>query len=354
MNVDGKRVAVIAGAIAAMAIYVFVASGHERETPRPSTLTLRDMALEHARTRLGDLHVESLTTPPPDPAGTLSRARVTCQFVPRSPSGTSPKFDCALPDGEVVRVKYGREAEIHAEVAATHLLSALGYAADRVYMVPSLRCYGCPSNPYLVMRALDLLGMQRFRPGAAGGFLSDPADYADFEWVAVERKFEGIPIEDHERKGWAWWPVFLAHWDNKEENQRLVCVDATPHAADQPCAEPVLMLQDVGATFGPVKANVAQWEATPVWSDRATCTVSMRALPYQGSTFPDARISDAARVRVGRDLASFTDAELRVWLASARLPEFYTATADERDLAVWTRAFRRRVEQILDGGPCPQ
>jgi hypothetical protein len=103
-------------------------------------------------------------------------------------------------------VKYGREAEIHAEVAATHLLSALGYAADRVYMVPSLRCYGCPSNPYLVMRALDLLGMQRFRPGAAGGFLSDPADYADFEWVAVERKFEGIPIEDHDRKGWAWWP----------------------------------------------------------------------------------------------------------------------------------------------------
>jgi len=73
-----------------------------------------------------------------------------------------------------------------------------------------------------------------------------------------------------------------------------------------------------------------------------------------GSTFPDARISDAARVRIGRDLASFTDAELRVWLAAARLPEFYTATPDERDLAVWTRAFRHRVEQILNGGPCPQ
>jgi len=366
MNVDRKRAAVCAGAIAAMAIYVFAASGHERETPRPSALTLRDMALEHARTRLGDLHVESLTAPPPDPAGTLSSARVTCQFVPRSPNGTSSKFDCALPDGEVVRVKYGREAEIHAEVAATRLLSALGYAADRVYMVPSLRCYGCPSNPFLVMRTLDLLGIhERYVD-------EDEQDYGDFEWVAVERKFEGIAIEDHERKGWAWWElkdvkapiaeldalrlvaVFLAHWDNKEDNQRLVCVDATPHAADQPCATPLLMLQDVGATFGPVKANVAQWEATPVWSDRATCTVSMRALPYQGSTFPDARISDAARVRIGRDLASFTDAELRVWLAAARLPEFYTATPDERDLAVWTRAFRHRVEQILNGGPCPQ
>lgn len=369
MNVDRKRVAVFAGAIAAMAIYVFAASGHESETPKPSTLTLRDMALRQARTRVGDLHAESLTAPPPDPAGTLNRPRVTCQFVPRSPNGTSPKFDCALPDGEVVRVKYGREAEIHAEVAATRLLSALGYAADRVYMVASLRCHGCPSNPFWVMRALDLLGMQRFRPNPAAG---DEQDYANFDWVAVERKFEGIPIEDDERKGWAWWElkdvkapiaeldalrlvaVFLAHWDNKEDNQRLVCVDATPHAADQPCAESLLMLQDVGATFGPAKANVAQWEAMPVWSDRATCTVSMRALPYQGSTFPDARISDAARLRVGRDLASFTDAELRIWLAAARLPEFYAPTADERDLTVWTRAFRRRVEQILNGGPCPQ
>jgi hypothetical protein len=284
------------------------------------------------------------------------------------PNGTSSKFDCALRDGEVVRVKYGREPEIHAEVAAAHLLSALGYAADRVYMIPSLRCYGCPSNPFVAMRILDLLGIH----GSAGRVLTGPADYADFEWVAVERKFAGTPIENDERKGWAWWElnkvrapiaeldalrlvaVFLAHWDNKEDNQRLVCVDATPHAADQACADSLLMLQDLGSTFGPAKVNVAQWEATPIWSDRATCTVSMRALPYQGSTFPDARISDAARVRIGRDLASFTDAELRDWLAAARFPEFYTPTDDERDLAIWTRAYRHRVDQILNGGPCPQ
>jgi len=227
------------------------------------------------------------------------------------------------------------------------------------------------------MRILDLLGIHR-RYGDAGGRVhqdppaGDEQDYADFEWVAVERKFEGTPIEDNEREGWAWWElkdvaapiaeldalrliaVILAHWDNKEDNQRLVCTDTTPHAAEQACADPLLMLQDLGATFGPAKVNVAQWEASPVWSDRATCTVSMRALPYQGSTFPDARISDAARVRIGRDLASFTDAELREWLAAARFPEFYTPTDDERDLAMWTRAYRHRVDQILNCGPCPQ
>ena len=372
MNVGRKTVAVCAGAIVAMAIYVFAASGQARETPKPSTLTQRDLSFQHARTRLGEARAESLTTPAPDPTGTLSVERVSCRFVPRSPNGTSAKFDCALPDGEVVKVKYGREAEIHAEVAATHLLSALGYAADRVSMVPSLRCYGCPSNPFVVMRLLDLLGMERFRPGGVGGVLPDPADYADFDWVAVERKFKGTPIEDNERHGWAWWElkdvkapiaeldalrlvaVFLAHWDNKEDNQRLVCMDATPRTSDQPCADSLLMIQDVGATFGPMKVNVAQWDATPVWSDRATCTVSMRMLPYQGSTFPDARITDAARVRVGHDLASFTDAQLHSWLAAARFPEFYTPTADERDLAMWTRAFRHRVEQILNGGPCPE
>src|SRR5206468_4506725 len=57
--------------------------------------------------------------------------------------------------------------------------------------------------------------------------------------------------------GWAWWElkdseapradldalrllaVFLAHWDNKAGNQRLVCLDPAPRVPDQPCAQPV-------------------------------------------------------------------------------------------------------------------
>ena len=296
---------------------------------------------------------------------------VTCRFVPRSPSGTSPKFDCALPDGEVVRVKYGHEPEINAEVAATRLLAALGYAADRVYMVPRVRCYGCPANPFLRMRLLDMLGRH---PGDGAQVPSGPPpdDYVDFEWVAVERKFDAASIEDDDREGWAWWElkqvkapieeldalrliaVFLAHWDNKAENQRLVCMDAAPPAANLPCADPLVMIQDVGATFGPMKVNVAEWDAMPVWSDRAACTVSMQALPYRGSTFPDARIAESARVGVGRDLAAFTDADLRAWFAAARFPEFYASTSDEKDLEMWTRVFRHRVDQIVSAGPCPQ
>ena len=49
-----------------------------------------------------------------------------------------------------------------------------------------------------------------------------------------------------------------------------------------------------------------------------------------------------------------TDDELRVWFAEARFPQFYASTADDKDLAAWVDAYRTRVSQILNAGPCPQ
>jgi len=322
----------------------------------------RDDALHRARTRLGREDPRALTTAPPDPTGIFARDSVTCDFIPRIPGGTSAKFECVLANGDVVRVKYGHESEIHAEVAATRLLTALGYATDHMYLVPRLRCYGCPANPFVTMQLLDMIGGGPRRTGS----------YTDFEWVAVERKFEAAPIEDDKRKGWAWWElkdvaapaedldalrllaVFLTHWDNKADNQRLVCMDTDGRDSDPRCADPLLMIQDLGATFGPPKVNLSQWRTSPIWSDRATCTVSMRALPFGGSTFTDARLTEAARLQVGHELASFTDADLKAWLSAARFPQFYASTDDGKDLAAWVAAYRLRVDHILSGGPCPQ
>ena len=52
---------------------------------------------------------------------------VECKLLIRTMGGTTPKFDCERPGNDVIRVKYGRgNPELHAEIAATRLLSALG------------------------------------------------------------------------------------------------------------------------------------------------------------------------------------------------------------------------------------
>jgi hypothetical protein len=258
-----------------------------------------------------------------------------------------------------VKVKYMRNAEIHAEVAATRLLRALGYGADHVEIAPALRCFGCPRHPFLAMQILATsAGGQLFGPHG------DAAGYTDFEWVSVERRFPGRAVETATSKGWAWWEldaierpradrdalrllaVFLAHWDNKAENQRLVCLDDA-------CTQSMAMIQDVGATFGPQKVNLAQWRNTPVWRDRRRCDVSMTGLPFGGATFPDAVISEAGRLQLAHDLMALRDQDIRATFAAARFPDFQVTTDDERDLNAWGEAFRYRRDQIVSAGPCP-
>ena len=284
-----------------------------------------------------------------------------CQFLRDEPSGTTAKFDCVLPDGQIIKVKYNSNPEIHAEVAATRLLSRFGYPADRMDIVQRVRCYGCPRFPFFAMQLLALASATELMGERGLQF-----GYTDFYWVAVERRFPAPPLETEALKGWSWFElersttaraeldalrlmaVFLAHWDNKTDNQRLVCRDWT--AA---CTQPVAMIQDLGATFGPTKVNLAQWRQLPVWADRATCTVTMRHLPWKGATFSDVRISEEGRALVASQLASMTVQDVRALFAEARFPEFHKATDDRRDLDAWTEAFQHRARQIIAGSPCP-
>src|SRR5678816_3304183 len=242
--VSGKALGTCAGVLAAVGFYALPPGSHQDQaadhlSPSASiTARLRDDALRRAQTRIGDFNRDALIADPYDPKGVLTRDEVTCTFVRHAPGGTSLKFDCALDDGEVIRVKYAHQPEIHGEVAATRLLAALGYASDHVYMVQRVHCRGCPVNPFVTMLLLDAIGLDGDDTSRTTG-----NDQRDFEWVAVERKFDAAPIEDEARQGWAWWElknvevpredldalrlvaVFLAHWDNKADNQRLVCLD---------------------------------------------------------------------------------------------------------------------------------
>ncbi|HET9270550.1 MAG TPA: hypothetical protein VFO31_20375 [Vicinamibacterales bacterium] len=295
---------------------------------------------------------------------------LSCRFVLKRLSGTTPKFNCVLPTGEEVRIKYGKGAEIPAEAAATRLLRALGFAADTIALVHHLRCYGCPLEPFATSKAVETI--------RADGLYQKAIDYGnfhDYEWVAMERKYDAWPIETAMQEGWAFpelnhveapkggaprahvdalrlAAVFLAHWDNKADNQRLVC-DSREWPEGQPCAAPLMLLQDLGATFGPRKVNLRRWRSSTIWADRTRCRVTMRHLPYSGATFQDARVSEAGRQLAARLLGRLTDGEIADLFRAARFDQKRGLFSDVRPVAGWVDAFKARVRLIGEGPPCP-
>ena len=65
-------------------------------------------------------------------------AMVACAFsYPDKPlTGVTPKFECDVVPGDVVKVKYGENnGEVFAEVVASRLFWALGFHRDRMYPV---------------------------------------------------------------------------------------------------------------------------------------------------------------------------------------------------------------------------
>jgi hypothetical protein len=331
----------------------------------------RTDALRRARVWASfDVTGVDLAANPADPAGTLSDPIVRCRYLDSPTRGTTAKFDCVLRDGEVVKVKYGHTGEIQAEIAASRLLTALGFGADRMFLIPRVRCYGCVRTPFYTFWLLDKLHARE--PVVR----SIPEDsYSDFEWASVERHFDGVPIDAAQREGWAWFEldpidpsaganraerdalrlaaILLAHWDNKASNQRLVCLAPAP-ASPAPCPRPFALINDLGATFGPNKMDLEHWEAAPIWTDRSRCTVSMRQFPYSGGTFLDTAISEAGRQLIARQLRALSERQISTLFTGARFPEFYGGKGAGADPASWTAAFLHKVRQIADGGPCPQ
>jgi hypothetical protein len=306
---------------------------------------------------------------PPDPSGQLSQPLVRCRYLDRPARGTTPKFDCVLPDGEVVKVKYGHTGEIHAEIAATRLLAGLGFGADRMYLVPGVRCYGCVRTPFYTVWALDML---RARDVFTRSVPED--SYTDFAWPAVERRFDGLEIDGGRDGGWAWYELastdplrrdsraerdalrlvamLLAHWDNKAPNQRLVCL-ASPADSAGPCPRPFALIQDLGATFGPNKVDLDHWKRAPIWADASRCTVSMRQFPYSGATFQDTEISEAGRQLIVRQLAALSDAQRIALFTAARFAEFHGGRGPDADPRAWASALHDKIQQIATTGPCP-
>jgi hypothetical protein len=289
--------------------------------------------------------------------GVIDARLTTCRYKPGEVTGTTPKFDCELVNGEKIKVKYGWTKEIPSEIAASRLLHALGFGADRVSRVQTVRCYGCPFQPFHTRSLAEILGLDRVMDRRL-----DYSAYRDFHDVSAERNLDGEAIEVGKERGWGFheleqidqarggatraevdairlMAVFLHHWDNKTANQRLICADAG--TAD--CRHPLAMIQDVGSDFGPKKVDLTNWRSRPVWADPSRCRVSMKGLPYNGGTFDDVEISEGGRRLLGERLRQ---------LSAQQTSALFTAAGLE-NVPEWVTAFQDKVSQIVERPSCP-
>ena len=295
---------------------------------------------------------------------------VDCRFDPRRVSGRTPKFDCTLPDGESVKVKYGAaNPEVFGEVLASRLFAVLGLPTDRMYVVSAVKCAGCPPDPFPALRCLS-------RQGEDTDTCFPEIDYSTvqrFDHVTIERPIPGRRIESDDRRGWEWneldtidsaaggasrsevdafrlLAVFLAHWDNKAENQRLLCLGEEPNS--ERCERPVAMIQDLGSTFGPNAVDVRGWRAFPVWADKHSCRLSMRSLPYSGLTFRDDVISEDGRRFLAERLGRLKRPQIAAMFRAARIADFEAADPASRQVDEWVNAFVDKVTAIVRHEPC--
>jgi len=232
-------------------------------------------------------------------------------------------------------VKYGRwNPEPAGEVAATRLLHALGFPADRMYVTSSVRCWGCPPFPFTALECIERTGATR--PCTIG---ASAARAVIFPGAVIERPLGGRKIEATPDQGWSWFEldrveparggssraeidalrliaILLAHWDNKGPNQRLVCPGGQDRV-DGSCAAALLMVQDLGATFG------------------------------------THRISEEGRQFALKLLRPLARSQLSALFTTSGVTRFDHVTGEGHDAEAWVTAFMAKIDQIALGGPCP-
>jgi hypothetical protein len=297
-----------------------------------------------------------LKSGPGGPGSFIPGETVTCDYFDKDLSGASPKFACRLPDGDELKVKYGgSNGEVYGEVAASRLLWALGFAADRMYPVRVI-CRGCPERIGGIRREN---GDQIIDPTAVERKLSERELADKWDWDELEQTDESVGgATKAERDALKLLAVFLQHSDSKSIQQRIVCVDESTDGS-QPCAEPLMMINDLGITFGRANAlnqqprasvNLAEWVQLPIWKGREGCVGNLTG-SWTG-TLKNPVISEAGRQFLADLLTQLSDNQLRDMFEVARVNLRPRAPASGRSgfatIDEWVTAFKQKRTQIVE------
>jgi hypothetical protein len=287
---------------------------------------------------------------PAGPFAFAPGATVRCDYVLHEHGkGSTRKFDCALPSGREVKVRYGADnGEVYAQVAATRLLWALGFGAPRMYPV-TVVCRGCPPNPFKDPTPPDR---------AAQPVQFDPA--------TIEVKADGKTIETKPDQGWSWQEldlvdesaggasrrerdaltllaVLMQHSSNKAINQRLLCLD------EPACTKTRMIIVDAGKTFGRANllnddakaaVNFKEWSAMSIWKDGRGCVGNLP--PSLSGTLAYPRIGEDGRALLAGLLNQLSDRQIQDLFEVAR----FTTRDPHSSVADWVAAFKAKRAEI--------
>jgi hypothetical protein len=301
--------------------------------------------------------------------------RCTYQEPKEKSGGFSPKFKCKLPNGEVVRIKYNSR-ETLSEIAGTRLLWALGFYTDEVYPV-KLRCINCPSKnptnpskeePRVEMLIEGAILERNFRGNQIGVYSDQGFSWKDLD--EIDPKAGGSSKAETEALKLL--AVLIQHTDNKPSQQRLGCYTEdieTKHMIEV-CNRPLMMIQDLGATFGQSSKEVESsssmylrgWKSQPVWNlakeddflkknGRNICIGHL--VPSIGGELFDPPILEEGRSFLADLLNQLTDKQIEDLFRVARAErtdEKFIENGKERPVRVedWVEVFKTKRKEIND------
>jgi len=325
--------------------------------------------------------------------------KVTCEFVePGSQmGGNTPKFLCKIlnvesADGtdptptpemkkeDPVKVKFGaNNREVYAEIVSSRLLWALGFYTDAWFPI-RVECTNCPSDP------------------ESG---SGPVGDRTWQQASIVRKHEGKKMTEvgKDDQGWSWdemeqlnarpnyekdglrmMAAFIAHSDNKPPQQRLVCSGITMNPSVKPvkttCKESLLVVQDVGSTFGgggiftnntTAKVNLDEWSDKPVWAKGGTpasnsgsqpdeCKAQLRKSLTARGGLKDPVISEEGRRFAAGLMCQLSDQQIADLFKAGRvseMPEHHNADgsfkqgqSEDQIIQQWVTVFKQKREDL--------
>ncbi len=322
--------------------------------------------------------------------------KVICDFAtPGSKmGGNTPKFECKITsvesvngqvqtltadmDEQPVKVKFGADDnEVYAEIVSTRLMWALGYYADAWFPV-RVECHNCPENP---MSGSGAAGTRTYDPATIvrkfswNKMTEAGKDEEGWSWKELDTD-NGRPT--YERDGLKLLAAFIQHSDNKPPQQRLVCHKVDVNTSTTPytttCDKSVMLVQDVGATFGTggaftsndsAKMNLKGWSNQKLWSKVGTdgSPKQCEAILHKSLTAKDGldnpQISEDGRRFDAGLMCQLTDQQILDLFKASRasaMPEYHNKDGsfktgfDEASIEQqWVQAFKNKREQLAAG-----